>query len=131
MTIRRLLFTALVFPLVAVLTVPAAGWGARLKDIASFKGIRSNQLVGYGLVVGLNGTGDSSNNVDFAVRSILNMLERMGIHVERERFSNIKLKNVAAVMVTANLPPFSRIGNRIDVPFLPSETPKASRAGPC
>ena len=66
-------------------------------------------------MVGLNGTGDSSNNVDFAIRSTLNMLERMGVHVERERFSNIKLKNVAAVMVTANLPPFARLGNKIDV----------------
>jgi flagellar P-ring protein precursor FlgI len=97
------------------LSLASTLWGARLKDIASFKGMRSNQLVGYGLVVGLNGTGDSSNNVDFAVRSTLNMLERMGIHVERERFANIKLKNVAAVMVTANLPPFARIGNKIDV----------------
>jgi flagellar P-ring protein precursor FlgI len=98
-----------------VLALASPGWSARLKDIASFKGIRSNQLVGYGLVVGLNGTGDSSNNVDFAIRSTLNMLERMGVHVERERFSNIKLKNVAAVMVTANLPPFARLGNKIDV----------------
>jgi flagellar P-ring protein FlgI len=105
----------IVLAVAAVCILATPGWGARLKDIASFKGIRSNQLVGYGLVVGLNGTGDSSNNVDFAVRSTLNMLERMGIHVERERFANIKLKNVAAVMVTANLPPFARIGNKIDV----------------
>lgn len=103
------------FTLLAVLALASPGWSARLKDIASFKGIRSNQLVGYGLVVGLNGTGDSSNNVDFAIRSTLNMLERMGVHVERERFSNIKLKNVAAVMVTANLPPFALLGNKIDV----------------
>jgi flagellar P-ring protein FlgI len=108
-------FLRFVFILLAVLTLASPGWSARLKDIASFKGIRGNQLVGYGLVVGLNGTGDSSNNVDFAIRSTLNMLERMGVHVERERFANIKLKNVAAVMVTANLPPFARLGNRIDV----------------
>jgi len=103
------------FTLVLVLALASPVWSTRLKDIASLKGIRSNQLVGYGLVVGLNGTGDSSNNVDFAIRSTLNMLERMGVHVERERFSNIKLKNVAAVMVTANLPPFARLGNKIDV----------------
>ncbi len=101
--------------LLLVLALASPGWSTRLKDISSLKGIRSNQLVGYGLVVGLNGTGDSSNNVDFAIRSTLNMLERMGVHVERERFSNIKLKNVAAVMVTANLPPFARLGNKIDV----------------
>jgi flagellar P-ring protein precursor FlgI len=103
------------FSLLLVLALASPGWSARLKDIASLMGIRSNQLVGYGLVVGLNGTGDSANNVDFAIRSTLNMLERMGVHVERERFSNIKLKNVAAIMVTANLPPFARLGNRIDV----------------
>ncbi len=113
--VNRTPITRLGFTLLLVLALAAPGWSARLKDIASIKGIRSNQLVGYGLVVGLNGTGDSSNNVDFAIRSTLNMLERMGVHVERERFSNIKLKNVAAVMVTANLPPFARLGSKIDV----------------
>jgi len=88
--------------------------GARLKDIAAFQGVRSNQLLGYGLVVGLNGTGDGSNT-EFTIRSIANMLERMGVHVGSERISQIKLKNVAAVMVTAALPPFARAGNRIDV----------------
>ena len=88
--------------------------GARLKDIATFKGIRSNQLLGYGLVVGLGGTGDGTNT-DYTVRSVINMLERMGVHIEREKISQIKPKNVAAVMVTAMLPPFSRIGSRIDV----------------
>lgn len=87
-------------------------WGARLKDISSFKGIRSNQLIGYGLAVGLNGTGDSSST-EFTIRSIINMLERMGVHVDRA--SQVKLKNVAAVMVTAMLPPFSRAGSRIDI----------------
>jgi flagellar P-ring protein precursor FlgI len=86
----------------------------RLKEIASFKGVRSNPLIGYGLVVGLNGTGDGSN-ADFTIRSIINMLERMGIHIDRERINQIKPKNVAAVMVTANLPPFSKIGSKIDV----------------
>jgi len=88
--------------------------GARLKDIAFFKGVRGNQLVGYGLVVGLNGTGDSSN-VEFTVRSIANMLERMGINVPRERILLTRLKNVAAVMVTATLHPFAGLGNRTDV----------------
>jgi flagellar P-ring protein precursor FlgI len=97
---------------VCLFTSPA--WGARLKDISVFKGIRSNQLLGYGLVVGLNGTGDGTNT-EFTIRSIVNMLERMGIHIDRERIGQVKLKNVAAVMVTATLPPFSRTGNRIDV----------------
>jgi flagellar P-ring protein FlgI len=95
-----------------LLSVPAEG--ARLKDIAAVKGIRSNQLLGYGLVVGLNGTGDSTDTA-FTIRSIVNMLERLGVHSEPERIGQIKLKNVAAVMVTSSLPPFARIGNRIDV----------------
>jgi flagellar P-ring protein precursor FlgI len=95
-----------------LLTSPA--WGVRLKDITAFKGIRSNPLIGYGLVVGLNGTGDGSNT-EFTIRSIANMLERMGVHIDSARILQIKLKNVAAVMVTANLPPFSSSGNRIDV----------------
>lgn len=101
--------------MVVVLFVPVAVLGARLKDIASFKGIRTNQVIGYGLVVGLNGTGDSSTNTEFTIRSIVNMLERMGVHIERDRINQLKLKNVAAVMATATIPPFSRIGSRIDV----------------
>jgi flagellar P-ring protein precursor FlgI len=97
------------------LLLPASESGAaRLKDIAAFKGIRANQLLGYGLVVGLNGTGDGATT-EFAVRSIVNMMERMGIHVTSDRVSQIRLKNVAAVMVTAALPPFGRQGSKIDV----------------
>lgn len=94
------------------ISLPA--WGVRLKDMATFKGIRSNPLMGYGLVVGLNGTGDGSST-EFTIRSIVNMLERMGIHVDSERIGQVKLKNIAAVMVTANLPPFAKAGSRIDV----------------
>ena len=97
-----------------ILFLSSSVHGARLKDIATFKGIRMNQLIGYGLVVGLNGTGDSSNT-EFTIRSIVNMLERMGVHIERERVTQVKLKNIAAVTVTANLQPFSRAGNRMDV----------------
>jgi flagellar P-ring protein precursor FlgI len=100
--------------ILAFLFLAPAVEGARLKDIAAFKGVRSNQLIGYGLVVGLNGTGDSTST-EFTIRSIANMLERMGVHVSSDRINQIRLKNVAAVMVTATLPPFSRAGNRIDV----------------
>ena len=103
-----------VLVILAALFLAPAVEGARLKDIAVFKGVRSNQLIGYGLVVGLNGTGDSTST-EFTIRSIANMLERMGIHVSSDRLNQIRLKNVAAVMVTATLPPFSRVGNRIDV----------------
>ena len=94
--------------------VASQAWGVRLKDVSAFKGIRSNPLMGYGLVVGLNGTGDGSN-VEFTIRSIANMLQRMGIIIDSTRILQLKMKNVAAVMVTANLPPFSSIGNKIDV----------------
>ncbi|MBW1720727.1 MAG: flagellar basal body P-ring protein FlgI [Deltaproteobacteria bacterium] len=90
-------------------TSPASA--ARIKDIASLKGVRSNQLVGYGLVVGLNGTGDGSGT-KFTIQSLVNMMERLGIHVLADQ---VKVANVAAVMVTADLPPFSRVGSRMDV----------------
>lgn len=85
---------------------------ARIKDIVDMEGIRENQLVGYGLVVGLNGTGDSLNNSPFTRQSLQSMLERLGVNTQGE---NVRTKNVAAVMVTANLPAFSTQGSRIDV----------------
>ena len=100
--------------LASILSLPSGAWGARLKDIAFFQGVRSNQLIGYGLVVGLNGTGDSIR-AEFTIQSIVNMLERMGITTARDRILQIRLKNVAGVIVTASLPPFSKVGNRIDV----------------
>ena len=90
---------------------PAAA-ASRIKDIASFEGVRDNILVGYGLVVGLNGTGDTLTNSPFTQQSLIGMLERLGINV---RNSTMKTANVAAVMVTATLQPFSRAGTRIDV----------------
>jgi flagellar P-ring protein precursor FlgI len=85
--------------------------GARLKDIATLKGLRTNQLVGYGLVVGLNGTGDGSGT-QFTTQSLVNMMERLGIHTLADE---VKVKNVAGVIVTAVLPAFSRKGSKIDV----------------
>ena len=85
--------------------------GVRIKDIADIKGVRQNQLVGYGLVVGLNGTGDSDDAV-FTIQSFASMLERMGVTVKPE---DIEVDNVAAVMVTTDLPAFARAGSRIDV----------------
>jgi len=87
---------------------------SRIKDIADFEGVRDNMLVGYGLVVGLNGTGDSMTNAPFTERSLIGMLNRMGINSAGD-FSTIQVKNIAAVMVTATLPPFSEPGTRIDV----------------
>ena len=86
----------------------------RLKDILYVEGVRSNQLVGYGLVVGLNGTGDDTNSSPYARESLVGMLERLGVNV-RDQATAIKTKNVAAVMVTASLPPFKRHGSTIDI----------------
>ena len=84
----------------------------RIKDIVDIEGVRDNQLVGYGLVVGLNGTGDGLSNSPFTTQSMIAMLERLGVNV---RGQNLNTGNIAAVMVTATLPPFTNQGSRIDV----------------
>ena len=99
--------------LTAALAAPALGQ-VRIKDIADVEGMRDNQLVGYGLVVGLNGTGDKLNNNIFTLESLIGMLERLGVNT-RDQATALSTKNVAAVMVTAELPPFARSGSRIDV----------------
>ncbi len=91
---------------------PQARAESRIKDIVSFEGIRDNVLIGYGLVVGLNGTGDKLNNAAFTEKSLTAFLERLGIST---RDSTLKTKNVAAVTVTATLPPFARTGARINI----------------
>ncbi len=83
----------------------------RIKDLTAIKGIRSNQLIGYGLVVGLDGTGDKSGT-EFTVQSLANMMSRMGVHVSKNQ---LKVKNVAAVMLTSQMPPFAGTGSRIDI----------------
>ncbi|MPY74085.1 MAG: flagellar basal body P-ring protein FlgI [Alphaproteobacteria bacterium] len=107
---RWLVFLA-ALPLAALLAGPAAGQ-SRIKDIVDFEGVRENLLVGYGLVVGLNGTGDTLNSAVFTKESLIGMLERLGVNA---RETKLKTNNVAAVMVTATLPPFARQGTRIDV----------------
>ena len=92
--------------------MPPAAAASRVKDIADFEGVRTNMLVGYGLVVGLNGTGDTLRNSMFTQESLVAMLERLGVAT---RGNKLNTKNVAAVMVTATLPPFARQGSRIDV----------------
>ena len=85
---------------------------SRIKDLANIEGVRQNQLIGYGLVVGLNGTGDTLNNIPFTKQSLQAMLERLGVNI---RGATIRTGNVAAVMVTANLPAFGTQGTRIDI----------------
>jgi flagellar P-ring protein precursor FlgI len=93
--------------------VPAAAQ-VRIKDIADVEGVRDNQLVGYGLVVGLNGTGDRLRSSAFTRQSLIGVLERLGVNT-RDQERQLDTRNVAAVMVTANLPPFARPGSRIDI----------------
>jgi len=110
--LRRLALSALAALLLLLPQAVPAGALSRIKDIADFEGVRDNLLVGYGLVVGLNGTGDSLNNAIFTRESLIGMLERLGVNA---RDTSLRTNNVAAVMVTATLPPFSRQGGRIDV----------------
>jgi flagellar P-ring protein precursor FlgI len=106
-------FYALLLAFVLALAAPPAGaYTARIKDIVDIEGVRKNQLVGYGLVVGLNGTGDSLGNAPFTEQSLIAMLERLGVNI---RGQNLNTGNVAAVMVTAALPPFAGQGTTIDV----------------
>ncbi len=95
-----------------VQAAPAIAASARIKDIVDVEGVRDNMLIGYGLVVGLNGTGDSLNNSPFTEQSLTGMLERMGVNT---RGTNLRTKNVAAVMVTATLGAYAAQGTRIDV----------------
>ncbi len=108
---RGLLALTLGFAFLGASISPARP-ASRIKDIADFEGVRENVLIGYGLVVGLNGTGDTLRNAVFTQESLIAMLERLGVST---RGANLNTKNVAAVMVTASLPPFARQGSRIDV----------------
>ena len=111
MTFRALI--RLILLALALLAPPlAAAAQVRLKDLVEFDGVRGNDLVGYGLVVGLNGTGDGMRNAPFTEEIMVSILERLGINVTGEEF---RPRNVAAVIVTATLPPFARAGGRIDV----------------
>lgn len=100
--------------LVFCLAVPSlvSAGPVRLKDLVEFDGVRGNDLIGYGLVVGLNGTGDGLRNAPFTEEIMSNVLERLGVNVAGEQF---RPKNVAAVFVTASLPPFARVGSKLDV----------------
>ncbi len=103
------------FALLAAFVAPAAheaSAASRIKDLADIEGVRTNQLQGYGIVVGLNGTGDSLSNSPFTKQSLTAMLEQLGVNTAG---ATMRTANVAAVMVTANLPPFATQGSRIDV----------------
>ncbi len=114
---RTLLFglisSLVITSIIGIISVPSyAAPTTRIKDIVDIEGVRDNMLVGYGLVVGLNGTGDSLNNSPFTEQSLIAMLERLGVNTRGQKMNT---GNVAAVMVTATLPPFTNQGSRIDI----------------
>jgi flagellar P-ring protein precursor FlgI len=86
-----------------------------IRDLASVQGVRDNQLIGYGIVVGLSGTGDQATQVPYTTQSLLNMFQRLGVNIPASQATNLQPKNVAAVIVTANLPPFALPGQTINV----------------
>ncbi|MCB0530374.1 MAG: flagellar basal body P-ring protein FlgI, partial [Saprospiraceae bacterium] len=109
---RHFMFALVAGSFLFAQTVPVLAKTSRIKDIVDIEGVRENQLIGYGLVVGLNGTGDGLGNSPFTEQSLIAMLERLGVNV---RGQNMNTGNVAAVMVTATLPPFTNQGSHIDV----------------
>jgi len=113
--------------LLAALALSGAAQAERIKDIAAIQGVRVNQLVGYGLVVGLDGTGDQTTQTPFTTQSITNMLMQMGVNLPPG--TNMQLKNVAAVMVTADLPPFAQAGQGIDITVSSMGNAKSLRGG--
>ncbi len=105
----------LCFVLLLLLVVPPAARATRIKDIATIHGVRDNQLIGYGLVTGLQGTGDKLDDAGFTRQALINMLSRQGIKLDSTTAADLDVNNVAAVMVTATLPPFTKSGSRVDV----------------
>ena len=124
--LRAALFAA-TFLASAALWWPAPAHAARIKEVASVQGVRMNQLVGYGLVVGLDGTGDQTTSAPFATQSLLALLQQMGVTVPAG--TNLQLKNLATVMVTAQLPAFAQPGQQIDVVVSSLANAKSLRGG--
>ena len=113
--------------LALLLLVCGAARGERVKDLTSIEGVRSNQLIGYGLVVGLDGSGDQTTQTPFTVQSVINMLTQLGVSLPAG--TSLQLKNVAAVIVTAALPAFARPGQSIDVTVSSMGNAKSLRGG--
>lgn len=119
-------FTAIIaVGLLPLLASPAHA--ERIKDLTSMQGVRNNQLIGYGLVVGLDGSGDQTTQTPFTVQSIINMLSQLGVNLPPG--TSLQLRNVAAVMVTAVLPPFAKPGQQIDVTVSSMGNAKSLRGG--
>ena len=126
--LRAVVLLAL-FAATAAVWWPAAAATQRLKDIAAVQGVRANALVGYGLVVGLDGTGDQTTSAPFTTQSLASMLQQLGVTIPPGTNTQVQLRNVAAVMVTAQLPPFAQPGQSIDVNVSSMGNAKSLRGG--
>lgn len=115
----------LIFCLISIL--PGLSLADRIKDLASIQGVRNNQLIGYGLVVGLDGSGDMTTQTPFTVQSVINMLGQLGVNLPPG--TNLQLRNVAAVMVTATVPAFTKPGQQVDVTVSSMGNAKSLRGG--
>jgi len=118
---------AVIFAACLVAGLPLSASAERIKDLASVQGIRSNQLIGYGIVVGLDSSGDQTTQTPFTTQAILNMLSQMGVNLPTGQ--SLQLRNVAGVMVTASLPPFAKPGQNIDVTVSSMGNAKSLRGG--
>ena len=118
--------------IVAACLLPLCGQPAfaeRIRDLASVQGVRNNQLIGYGIVVGLDNTGDQTTQTPFTTQAMGNMLSQLGVNLTTEQATKLQLKNVAAVMVTAVMPPFSKPGQPIDITVSSMGNAKSLRGG--
>jgi flagellar P-ring protein precursor FlgI len=120
---------AAILALAGLLLASPAAQAERIKDITSVQGVRQNQLIGYGLVVGLDGSGDQTTQTPFTTQATLNMLSQLGANLDLDKASTIQLKNVAAVVVTANLPAFAKPGQPLDVTVSSIGNAKSLRGG--
>lgn len=118
--------------IVAACVLPLCGQpvlAERIKDLASIQGVRNNQLIGYGIVAGLDNTGDQTTQTPFTTQAIGNMLSQMGVNLTADQATKLQLKNVAAVMITATLPAFARPGQQIDITVSSLGNAKSLRGG--
>jgi flagellar P-ring protein precursor FlgI len=127
MTASRKLLAILFSVLALAILMMSSAHAQRIKDLASIQGVRQNQLIGYGLVVGLDGSGDQTTQTPFTVQSVVSMLQQMGVSLPTG--INMQLKNVAAVVVTATLPPFAQPGQMLDVTVSSMGNAKSLRGG--
>ncbi len=105
----------LISTLLIVALLASSAYAVRVKELVNISGVRNNQLIGFGLVIGLANTGDRATNVFFSIQTIVNMLQKLGVTVPANRIAQLQFKNIAVVMVTAHMPPFARQGDSIDV----------------